>query len=154
MKNTIKLLSIIAMLAVITFSMTACGDPGSDGVPKYFEITGIPVSGGTNLTGKYITIGISGVKAGQAKIFAVGQGIINGATFKILLRSNADDKKGQPYDGTGPVDVYMFVDGDGLLTPGNYDVYIYSGGGNDVNGVPYDIQDETSTLRWADFIKK
>ena len=152
MKNTFKLFSIIAMLAVIALSMTACGDPGDDGVPKKIEITGIPTSGTNSLMGKTITVGIADSKNGKAAVYAVGQGTVSNSTFLISLVSNASSKKGEPYTGTGLVYIYIFVDVNNPDSLNDDDTYVYKDG-DDTGGTKYDIQDAKSSIPWSKFIK-
>jgi len=153
MKNTYKLLSIIAMVAVIALSMTACGDPGDDGVPKKIQITGLPVSGTGSLQGKVITIGIADSKGGKTSVYAVGQGTVSNSTFLISLASNASGKKGQPFTGTGLVYIYAFVDVSNPDSLDDDDTYIYTYG-DDTMGTKYDIQEATSVIPWSNFKKQ
>jgi len=136
MKNTYKLLSIIAMIAIIALSMTACGDPGDDGVPKSIKITGITGETGT------ITAGISDGGTNKNALKAFSQVPFN-ANPTIPLLSNASGKTGEAFTGTGQF--YVVI----IFEPGNS--YVYSQG--TTVPVKYNITEATSTIPFGQFIK-
>jgi len=146
MKNTFKVLSLIAMVAIIGLTMTACGDPGDDGVAKKIQITGVD-----SLNGKRVTIGVADTKGGKTTVRAVGQGDVTKSTFTISLKSNAAGKQGENYTGTAEVYIYAFVD---VSDPTSLDddlTYIYTGDGDDSSGQKIATTEATTTLAWADF---
>jgi hypothetical protein len=138
MKNTFNLLSIIAIVAVIALSMTACGDPGDDGVPKSIRITGIT----GEASNSKITAGISDGGTTKAALKAYSQ-VDYSANPTIPLFSNASGKQGDPFTGTGLF--YIVI----IFEPGNS--YVYSNGTKII--AKYDIQEATSTIPFDQFMK-
>jgi hypothetical protein len=147
MKNKFKLFSIIAMVAVIGLSMTACDlDPGDDGVPKTLVITGIP----TNLQNKQITVAIcDSDNKGEPKIVALDQ-ITSASTVTSQLLSGNENKKGGNFTGTGDFYILLFFDVNN--TPSNLKddtTYAYTAGSNITK--KYNIKDSISTIQFSQF---
>jgi hypothetical protein len=158
MKNAFKLLSIIAMVAVIGFSMLACdlGDPGDDKVAKFLVITDIPdkVDNDTvTLKDKQITVAIcSNSKKDGIEIVALNQANSKD-TVKIPLLSGNESKQGEPFTGTGEFYIFLFFDVKDTTKDIKDDTtYAYGGGGN--LATKYNIQNETTTLSFSDFKKQ
>jgi len=139
MKNTYKLLSIIAMVAVIAFTFTGCGDlddPDSDGIPKTLIITGVP----GDLNGKQLTVALCKLdKNNEPVINALNQ--VNGSSsVSVPLLSGNEHKKGGNFTGTGDYYVFIFVDTNN--TPDNIkndDTYFYTGSSTGINPANYTI---------------
>jgi hypothetical protein len=148
MKNTYKLLSIIAMVAVIALSMTACDleDPGDDKVQKILTITGIPET----FNGKQITVAIcDSDKKGEPKIVALDQ-LNSKSTVTSHLMSGNENKKGDYFTGTGSFYIFLWFDVPNTKDDLNDDTcYAYTAGSNIVK--KYTIKDEESTIPFSDF---
>jgi len=148
MKNTYKLLSIIAMIAVIALSMTACdlGDPGDDGIPKYLIITGIS----NDLIGKQITVAIcDSDKKGDPKIVALDQ-ITSAATVTSQLVSGNENKKGGNFTGTGDFYILLFFDVNNTKDNLKDDTcYAYTAGSALTK--KYNIKNAQSTIAFSQF---
>jgi len=148
MKNTFKLLSVIAMVALIGFSFIACDleDPGNDNVDKILKINGIPSS----FNGKQITVAITdNDKKGDPKIVALAQ-VDSKENVTAPLFSGNENKRGEAFTGTGKFYILLFFDVNN--TKSNLkddDTYAYTMSGN----IPYkyEITEETTTLNWSDF---
>jgi len=145
MKNTFKLFGIIAITAVIAFSMTACdlGDPGDDGIAKTLVITNIP----STYDGKQITVAIANNnKKGDPNIVALNQ-VNSKSNVEIPLLSGNEKKKGEKYTGTGSYYIFLFFDVPGTKDNLNDDItFFYTGSSSGVNAMKYDIKDAKSTI--------
>jgi hypothetical protein len=107
MKNTVKLMGIIAVVAVIGFSFTACGEQEEfdrDGVAKTITITGIPVTGAGNFLDKFGYTGL-GTLGGNVPTVSLPKKITSSGTLELPL-IDAESKK--PFDGTGTF-IVIFV---------------------------------------------
>ncbi|WP_461255235.1 hypothetical protein [Treponema sp. R80B11-R83G3] len=146
MKNTYKLLTIIAIVAMIALSMTACAleDEGSDGIPKSLVISGIP----TTYAGK-VVVGIADVsKKGKANLKAYSEVNVS-TTVNIPLISAIKD--GEPYTGTGSSFIILIFN---MNTPNDDtdDVnFAYSGG--TTQSIKFNIQDPISNFTFNQFIQ-
>jgi len=137
MKNTIKVLCIIAVVTMISLSMTAC-DEGFDNTPKYFTLTGIPSAAQS----KMITVAIakeSGMASDRkSKLHAYNYKTPNAATISDMPLLTARDgaNNGDPYQGSGSdFFLFVFVDSTANNSPSvldDDDVYYYSGGGGGI----------------------
>jgi hypothetical protein len=148
MKNTLKLFSIIAMLAVIAFSMTACNeDPGNDGVSKSLVITGITTEDTT------LTVGIAEVsKKGKSDLLAYGQ-VVPPFTNSVKIPLTSYKKgAGEPYTGTGLYFIILVFEGPTADSEDDI-TYTYTGSTNSTTPAKYDIQDATTTLPFDEFHK-
>jgi len=156
MKNIFKFPVLIAIAAVIAFSMSACNqDPGDDKVPKTLVITDIPDtdSDGNQLKGKQITAALCrNSNKSSIEINALNQAD-SSATVTIPLLSGNQNKKGGNFTGTGEYYIFLFFDVTDTKSDINDDVaYAYGGGGN--NPVLYTITDRTTTISWSEFKKQ
>jgi hypothetical protein len=156
MKNAFKLLSIIAMVAVIALSMLACElDPGDDKVEKTLVITDIPDTVDTNVTlkGKQITVAICNKnKSGEFEIYALNQ-VTSQATVRIPLLSGNEKKMGEAFTGTGKFYILLYFDVNDTKDNLKDDTtYAYAGGANLAS--EYNIQDATSTISFDLFAKQ
>ena len=138
MKNKVKIFGIIAIVAIIGFSMAACdsgGDSGGGGGgntdPKTITIVDVPSSwAGTIYVGIFSEFKTSGVPDFAADgIFPFSGGIIN---------ANFD-----PFNGTGEYYVTIQVSNSSL------DGYVYFGSGNSPSKV--NITEKNTTLSFNQF---
>jgi hypothetical protein len=149
MKNTFKLFSIIAMLAVIAFSMTACeeADPGDDGVKKFMTINSIP---GT-IT-KDITVGIcTQDKNKKLQMYAGGSATPANGSVTVPLISTTT---GNQFTGTGDYYIAIYVNYKKNGETVTYDSWhYYTGTGNEI--LKYEIKKgsvtDTSVISWGQF---
>jgi len=143
MKNIFKTFSIIAVVALVAFSFTACSDedPGSDGVNKTLVITGINAETGL------ITAGITDGGTSKTSLVAYSQvPYATDVTIPLLSAKN----RGDYYTGTGSY--YILIIFDGPTTADTDDVaYIYSDG--TTQAVKYNITAETTTIEFSKFQK-
>jgi len=164
MKNTFKLFAIITMAAVIALSMTACGDPGDDDVPKTLLITGIPKTDTTNsvtLENKQVTVAIFNTKGSNNKpnIVALDQLKITfpaSATTTYItsqLVSGNDKKNGAPFTGTGNFYICLFID-DSTPSSLDDDATYYYGGKGGLMEKQLPITNAVTQLAWDEFFKK
>jgi len=147
MKNVFKLFSIIAMVAVIGFSMTACDmDPGNDDVPKSLKITGI-TGDGVPTSGK-VAVGIADIsKKGKANLVAYSEVAVK-ETVDIPLISAK--RQGEYYTGTGDYYIILIFD-NGTADNDNDDAnYVYSNGTS--TALKYKISQEVTTISFDKFI--
>jgi hypothetical protein len=130
MKDLVKLVGIIALVAVIGFSMAACDD-GENTDPKVIVITG--------LSGKTGTVGVA-VMNNSWEWIAAGEGTISGDSVTINLW---DQKiEGERWKGSG-----SYYVGPKLLTE---DIaYKYTDGTND--WVKVNFTGTTTTLAFNKF---
>jgi len=123
MKN-LKLFGIIAIVALIGFTMTACEeDVGNNGVQKTLVITGI-----TGLSGN-ITVAIANKKGNDFDLVAYNKVAYpaNGADVTIPLISYV--KAGEQFTGTGNFYILLYFDTNNTGTLTNNKTYGYAGGG-------------------------
>jgi len=156
MKNIFKLFTIIAITAVIAFSMLSCDlDPGDDGVAKTLEITSIPITGTDSLKEKLITVAFCDLdKNNKPVIRAFNQATVSTATVSLPLFSAKDNKKGEAFTGTGDYYIFIFVDVNNTNDNFNDDTtYYYTGGGQ--GAYKYNIKkgDAKISLEWSKFTK-
>jgi hypothetical protein len=106
MKNVFKFLGIIALVAVIGFSMAACGDgDGGGGGGGGLTITGIPA----NLNGKYaIAAPMTGsiIAAAEVTQNSAKGGKISGGSVKLKVFNPQD---GSAYTGNDTVASLMVM---------------------------------------------
>jgi len=150
MKNTIKVLSIIAVLAVVALSMTAC-DPGFDNVEKSIKITDLPISGANSFMNKQLIVAIAEDKDIE-KLKAWGIGTVSKADFTITLESTT--VKNDYFKGTGKFFIYLFLDRNGTNSNLKDDeIYVYVGPYDDVTGNKYNLTEEQSVIAFDQFKK-
>jgi len=140
MKKTIKILGIIAFIAVIGFSMTACPTEGTNSPAKpekYITVTGIPPNY-TNMIGalKLYPIGNPSV----VTVYSTEE-IISGTSVILPLFNWA---KEDPWLGSGnyKVAIFIFKDKKAAATG----VYIYKGATTETS-----ITETTTTIEWSSF---
>lgn len=161
MKNVLKLIEIIALVAVIGFSMATCGDGGGGGnSPKSIKITGI------TLTDAEIN--------GEACLFIYTKPQFgHGPDAGLVAR---EDNLLKVTNGELLVDLYVCDDGydaSNVRWTGSGEYYVYlgfanligwpdGGGGGDVlrywwakngNVAKYDIKDALTTIPFSQFKK-
>jgi len=135
MKNTFKLLGIIALLAVIGLSMAACdsdgGAGGNNSGPKTIKIVDVPSSWagsiGVYIFSEFKTSGVPDFAAGN--VYAFSGGVINADL--------------SPFSETG--EYYITIQTSNSTTQG----YVYFGSGN--APVKYNIQESLTTLSFNQF---
>jgi len=103
MKNTIKLLSIIAVVAMIALSVSAC-DAGFDNVQKTIKITDIDT---TKYNNRGMTVAVAKGKVNKQKVDAWGQGKITSSSCEFPLISKTT---GEQWKGSGNLYVYIFIE--------------------------------------------
>jgi hypothetical protein len=131
MKNLYKLVGIIAFVAVIGFSMTACNNGGGNGAPKtntdpkMLVITGVTDS----VAGKYFHYEASGgedlyTKVGTIWLYPAGTELppkVDQAAWNMNAYANIDRNgetytiplmtpKWEKWTGTGKYDIWVFSD--------------------------------------------
>jgi hypothetical protein len=154
MKNTFKIFGIIAMVALIGLSFTACDeeDEGDDGVQKSLVITGFP----NELVGRFITIAICDQKDSKPVIKAFNQTTVKASTTVPLFSGN-EKKKGEAYTGTGKAYIYLFIDKNVQNPTKNDleddDIYAYAAVEDGQLPFQYDIQEEKTTIPFNMFAK-
>jgi hypothetical protein len=139
MKNTFKLFSVIAITAVIIFSMSACATSGGSGPAKTLVITGIEgfsgdvlvdiSSNARNLTGSMVAVGGAAISG-------------NNLTVPLVTPKNESNRwagKGEYYI------VLVFNQG------GKNVIYFYSQGG--MTALKYNISETTTTIAFNQFRK-
>jgi hypothetical protein len=152
MKNTFKLFGLIAILAVIGVSMTACPavDEGDDGIPKTLIITGIGTTQTTTLT-----VGIADVDTKKKKTELVAYNQVSpqsgtfgdSVTIPLLSYVKGD---GEPYTGTG--DYFIVLIFDGPTTGDNDDItYMYTGTVGGTQPSKCSITKPTTTVAFNQF---
>jgi hypothetical protein len=132
MKNLVKLVGIIALVAVIGFFMAACDD-GENTDPKNLVITG--------LSGKTGEVGMV-IMNNSWEWIAAGQGTISGDSVTIELWDEKDNK-GERWTGSG-----SYYVAPRLLTEDI--IYKYTDGTND--WVKVNFTGTTTTLAFNKFI--
>jgi len=147
MKNTFKLFAIIAMVALIAFSMAACGekDPGDDGVAKTLIINGITGETGT------VMVGVAYQKANSKndpQLVAVGQADY-AASVTIPLVSTTTQVQ---FTGSGGFYIILVFEGP---TAANDDDSTYYYGGDGGLAIPLTIPkgQGTTTIPFSFFYK-
>jgi len=147
MKNIFKFPVLIAIAAVIAFSMSACNqDPGNDDVPKSLVITGIT---GTDVpsNGK-VAVGIAEV-SGKGKSNLVAYSEVNvSSTVDIPLISAK--RQGEQYTGTGKYYIILVFDNNTEDTSDDVN-FVYSNG--TTTALMYNITEAVTTLEFSKFIK-
>jgi hypothetical protein len=125
MKNTLKWYGIIALIAVIGFSLAACGDDdgngGGGGGSGTITVTGIPATvGGINHNGFAIISLYSDIEMGNRVAVGTASLINNGSVTWSLTKP--DDYT--PFTGSGSYYLSLaFSD-----TSGNYSWFTYADG--------------------------
>ena len=138
MKNTLKLIGIIAIVAIMGFSMAACNGGGDDGggsntEPKTITIVDVPASWGgsigVEIFSEFKESGLPDMAAGG--VYPFSGGIINADL--------------EPFNGTGE----YFV----TIQPSNstLDGYVYFGSGDSPTKV--NITETETTLSFSQFKK-
>jgi len=147
MKNTYKFLSVIAVIAIIGLSMSACEvDAGDDGVKKSLRITGIT---GTDVpTTGNVAVGIADIKAkGKSNLVAYSEVSVS-STVDIPLISAK--RQGEQYTGTGEYYIILVFD-NGTDTDSDDVNYVYSNG--TTSALKYNITQEVTTIAFDKFIR-
>jgi len=151
MKNAFKTFGIIAILAVMAFSMTSCEmDPGDDGVKKSLQITEIPSTGTNAVTGQLTVTICDKPKQQKWEIYALGQATPRNNSVTVPLISATTKEQ---FTGTGDFYIVIF-EGYNSDTGSYTSAYVYTGGGD--LAVKYEIKKgvETSTVSWDKFKKE
>ncbi|MDR0315287.1 MAG: hypothetical protein LBH97_00125 [Treponema sp.] len=104
MKNTFKIFGIIAFVAVIGFSFTACEEDEGfdrDGIYKTITVIGLPVEGTEeNYFNKYAYIGLGTTGKGDIAAVSVNTRITSSSlTLDLYNASGKDENK--RFDGKG-----------------------------------------------------
>jgi len=172
MKNIFKVLSIIAMVALIAFSFVSCEDedPGNDGVQKSLVITGIPTdtlntsaTATTDVKGKQLTValcnqkgGATGKGKGDFELYAFNQITIpgtspgaTGATIEIALISATTKVQ---FTGTGQYYVLLYFDTSDTPTDLSDDItYSYTAQAGGTVPLTINITEDKTTLEFNKF---
>jgi hypothetical protein len=141
MKNIVKLIVIIAVVAVIGLSFAACpneeeADLGDNGVQKTLVITGVTSS----LSGD-VLVSVSSTATPAASMQAVGSGTVSGGNISFPLRKASNESV--RWTGTG--DLYIVL----VFENHNNAKYFYSGGGK--YALRYSFSEATATIPFSDF---
>jgi hypothetical protein len=136
MRNTIKLIGIIALVAIIGFGAVSCKEDADDTSEKSITITSIP----PQYTGE-VVLGLYTSKADAGKSFpAVGGTEITASGSVVTFRLWDNSKEGVIWTGTG--DYYLFF----KATPaGSNDSY--------VTKTKQKISKENTTIAFSGFEK-
>jgi hypothetical protein len=106
MKNAIKLFGVIALVAIIGFSMTSCDDSSDDngGGAKSIKVTGLD-----ELKGSYYELGLATTvqKLENEDVVAYATGIITSSTQTAQLLDPDTDK---PWKGSGSYYVGVYTE--------------------------------------------
>jgi hypothetical protein len=140
MKNTFKILGIIAFIAVIGFSMTACPNEGTDKPAppeKFIIITNIP-STYNNMIGALKLYPIDNPSV--VTVYSTEEKII-GASVELPLFNWAEEK---PWLGSGnyKVDIFIFKDKNAAVAGD----CIYKGATTETS-----ITETKTTIEWDSF---
>jgi hypothetical protein len=137
MKNTFKILGIIAFIAVIGFSMTACpNDAGYSGTKQFITVTDIP----STYINKYGILMLSPPNNPSDIVAYSSMEKISGASFTFPLYNW---KNGDPWEGSGSYIIKILIFENRTDTQWKY------------AGVTLEINiTETTTIPWSLFIDK
>ena len=106
MKNTIKLLGIIAIVAIIGFSMAACGDDDGGG-------GGLTITGLGSFNGKYayaVSEGnIYAAKSLNMNANSITASKIDGGSVKLNVYQITSDHKANDYKGNDKVEFMVMI---------------------------------------------
>jgi hypothetical protein len=145
MKKAFKILAamrsiaIIALVAAIGFSMTACKDDAGDPDPNIITITDIP----SIHVGKVGALMLSTSPTSTTYPF-YSIDTISGSSFSFSMKDWINDSR--PWDGKGNYIATIFIFNDiEAARAGNYN---YAGVRNT------DITGKTTTLAWSSFVQK
>jgi hypothetical protein len=143
MQKTFKILGIIALTAVIGFSMAACkGESEPD--PNIITITGIPQI----YVGKVGALMLS-TSASEKNYPVYSIETITGTSFSFPMRDWNHDSR--PWDGSGSFGITIFIfNSIEDARNKNEDKSIYKG----VKPGNTDITELTTTLEWSSFVQK
>jgi len=114
MKNVFKFLGIIALVAVIGFSMAACDNSGDDngegGNEKSIKITGLGDYYGSSYQ---LGLATSVNRLFDEDLVAFAEGTIRSGTQTAPL---LDYNTGRPWTGSGSYYVGVYLDGEAFVT--------------------------------------
>ena len=159
MKNTIKVLCIIAVVTMISLSMTAC-DEGFDNTPKTFNLSGLT----TAEQGKVITVALAKETSmgtdRKSKLHAYNFKTLTAPATSLsmpLLTARDGANSGEPYQGSGSdFYLYVFVDknNNSPTILDDDDVWYYTGGGGGILkfSIKYGVPDVN--VNWNEFAKQ
>ena len=115
MKNFIKVFGIIALLAVIGFSMAACDDDGGGGGSGTLTITGIPSQyNGKFICGYYIPIYACENVRENAGYVVITASRISGGTVNIPMWEGTSAEGWKRYYGNDTKSMYLKIMNEGV----------------------------------------
>jgi hypothetical protein len=122
MKKTIKLIGVVALSAIMAFSLVSCGGDPKSVLPSEttgeLTLSGVPVSGAPNLTDKYIVVRAMSVtpSGGSVQQLVGATDILDDGTMKLAkVSANGNNIKIKLYTWSS-ADGYKVFTGTGELT--------------------------------------